>query len=363
MSATVPALAAGSDRLRHAWPLERTFVGALRLLDGLRGRLLRATRPASGYFAARRASRVALLGTSLVSLSLLGTAVAPLWMLALGPIVLGVPHLLADLRYCVVRPGWHRRPALWVGVGLPLLAVALGAGSAVGFAAVAGACAATSGGRGRRWIGIGLAALAALGCAAGGYRSTLLLVHLHNVVAVVLWWRWREPTSGQKNPRRWPLWLFIGVSVIIALGGLDHGLGPLARRGLGGLELTDHLATLAPGLDGTLGLRVVLLFTFAQSVHYVIWLRLVPEEDRERPTPRSFVASGRTLAREMGPWLLILTALAALAVASWAVFDLVHARSQYLRFARFHVFLELSVLAGLWTGGRRFVIAQPIKDP
>jgi hypothetical protein len=34
-------------------------------------------------------------------LLLVGTALAPMWMLALGPIVLGVPHLLADLRYCV----------------------------------------------------------------------------------------------------------------------------------------------------------------------------------------------------------------------------------------------------------------------
>jgi molybdate transport system substrate-binding protein len=43
-----------------------------------------------------------------------GTALIPLWMLALGPILLGVPHLLADLRYCVFRPGWHRQAAIWV---------------------------------------------------------------------------------------------------------------------------------------------------------------------------------------------------------------------------------------------------------
>ena len=34
-------------------------------------------------------------------------------VLAVGPLVLGVPHLVADLRYLVVRPGLHRRAAFW----------------------------------------------------------------------------------------------------------------------------------------------------------------------------------------------------------------------------------------------------------
>ena len=31
------------------------------------------------------------------------TRLAPLWLLALGPLLLGVPHLLAGLRYLAVR--------------------------------------------------------------------------------------------------------------------------------------------------------------------------------------------------------------------------------------------------------------------
>lgn len=328
--------------------------GALEPLDWIRVRALRSTMPLSSYFAGRRAERVALLGALSIGLSLLGTAAAPLWMLALGPIVLGVPHLLADLRYCVIRPRWHRRPALWVGVGLPLLAIGAGADMAVGFAAVAGACAGVEGQRWRRVLAVALAALAALAVSRAGPSSTLVLLHLHNFVAVLLWWRWRE--RGVMGLI--PLAAFVGGSTLIALGGLDGLLESslAATPTPAGLDLGHHLRALAPGLDGALGLRLVLLFTFAQSVHYVIWLRLVPEDDRDRPTPRTFKASWRALQSELGPALPWLALALTLALICAALVDLAAARADYLRLARFHLFLELAVLASLWVSGRRFLI-------
>ena len=109
-------------------------------LDRLRVRLLRALMPWSSVLAGRREARVAVFGVAVVAIALGLSLLAPLWVLALGPIVLGVPHLLADLRYCVVRPGWHREPALWLLAGAPLLAMALGAPLEYGLLGVA-ACA------------------------------------------------------------------------------------------------------------------------------------------------------------------------------------------------------------------------------
>lgn len=336
-----------------------TIEGALEPLDWFRVRALRATMPVSSYFASRRSERVALIGVTAISLSLLGTALIPLWMLALGPILLGVPHLLADLRYCVFRPGWHRQAAMWIGVGLPLLAISFGADMSVGFAAVAGACVAVEGHPIRRWLGVGLAAVGALLCLFAGPPSTLVLLHLHNFVAVLLWWRWRERRSAVGML---PLAAFVLGSLLIGFGALD-GLG--AHAGLGvtpsatGLSLDHHLRSLAPGLDPVPALRLVLLFTFAQSVHYVIWLRLVPEEDRDRTTPRSFTASWRALRSELGPVIPWIAAALSIGLVSWALVDLVAARTGYLRLAGFHLFLELSVLAWLWVSGRGFVIPSP----
>lgn len=313
-------------------------------LDRARVRLLHATMPVSSYFASRRAERVAAVGVASILFALVGTALAPLWLLALGPILLGVPHLLADLRYCAVRPAWHRQPAMWIGVGVPLLAVAVTGQTAVGFAAVAGACAASSGPLARRMCVLAVAVAAAVACVWAGPHASLVLVHLHNFVAVLLWWRWRPDSTGL---RRLPVAAFLGGSVLISSGALDQGLGMLARVGPLGGDLQLHMQSLAPGLSGPLGLRVVLLFCFAQSVHYVIWLRLVPEDDRERPTPRSFRASWRALVDELGLLLPCAAIVLALGLAAWAVADLSAARLGYLRAAEFHVFLELALLGQL----------------
>jgi hypothetical protein len=286
--------------------------------------------------------------------ALLGTAIVPLWMLALGPIILGVPHLLADLRYCVIRTGWHRRPALWLGVGLPALALILGAPLAVGFAALFGAAAASNARSiTRRFTVYSMLALALAGFLALGPIGSLVLVHLHNFVAIALWSRWRRREHGHHAI---VLLAFVAGSLVILLGGLDPLIDlPLARSAPAGLELRFHLQSLAGGLEGPLALRLVLLFAFAQSVHYGVWLRMVPEDDRDRSTPRSFRASWRALTCELGPVLPALAIAATLALAGWALIDLAAAKSGYLRFAGFHGFLELALLTAMVCEGRRFV--------
>src|SRR5437870_611666 len=71
--------------------------------------------------------------------SLVATLLAPLWLLALGPVLLGVPHLMADVRYLILRRGLHHRRELWLPVGIPLAMVALGGGPMAGLMACAGA--------------------------------------------------------------------------------------------------------------------------------------------------------------------------------------------------------------------------------
>ncbi len=61
-----------------------------------------------------------------------------------------------------------------------------------------------------------------------------------------------------------------------------------------------HLGQLAPGLAEPWALRLVLLFAFAQAVHYGIWLRLIPEEDRPQPSPRTYAASFRPSSATSG---------------------------------------------------------------
>ncbi len=101
-----------------------------------------------------------------------------------------------------------------------------------------------------------------------------------------------------------------------------------------------------------MGLRLVLLYAFAQSVHYWMWLRMVPDEDRERVSPRTFRRSWVKLENDMGKVVLWGAVATAVFLAGWAVFDLARARYEYLHFARFHGVLELSTVALLLVEGR-----------
>ena len=118
------------------------------------------------------------------------------------------------------------------------------------------------------------------------------------------------------------------------------------------MGMKEHLPIAGMGLPGVWGMRMVLAFGLGQSVHYWMWIRLVPEEARAYPTTRSFSASWQSLRMEMGGWVMLATFAAALWVAGWAVFDLVEARSGYLQFIRFHGVLELAAAAILFIEGR-----------
>ena len=330
----------------------------LRPVDRVRLSLLHALGPLAGRLAGDLELRVAVYGVLAVAAALAVATTLPLWLLALGPILLGVPHVVADVRYLVVRPGLHRRKLLVVlGFG-PLVAVAAGGGLLAGLFAVAGTLIAVETTALRRGLGLALTAAAMALVWRVGWVADVVFAHLHNFLAVALWWAWRpRATKGH----RWVLAAFVAASVIILSGVtlplLEHtgGLWTPAAN----VAPDEMFAALAPGLPAELATRVVLLFAFAQSIHYAVWLRLVPEEDRGRPTPRTFVATWRALRADLGWPLLAFAVLTALVVAVWAVVDLSAARTGYLRMALFHGHLELVAVTLLLTRSRPAPRARP----
>ena len=332
--------------------LESALALPLRAADRLRLLWLRALGPLAKPLVRERELRVAVAGASLLMLSLVLTALAPLWLLALGPILWGVPHALSDVRYLWVRPGHHRRPLLWIAIGLPLVAVSITSDLTWGLAGAAGALICARGPLWRKLVGLALVVPLAYLSHTHAFLAAVLFAHAHNFIGVALFWTWRR-REGRLHAA--PLAVFaIGCALILA-GALDPIV--LAIDGLdggpAGLDVYYHLASLAPGVPGMLAVRLVLLFTFAQAAHYVVWVRLVPEEDRPRETPRTFVASFRALREELGLPLVALTALAAIGLAAWAAVDLFAARIGYLRAVLFHGHLEVAAAALLFVEGVR----------
>jgi hypothetical protein len=319
--------------------------------DRLRAWCYRLAAPVLSPLYAQRERRVFWLALFTLASSMLLTVLCPLWLLALGPVVLGVPHLLADLRYLVLRQGLHRRRSLWPSV-VPLGLLAAGAPAVVGLGAAGLAVAAAR----ARWPrkSLVLAVLGGLGWLAlrdeAGF--TLVFVHLHNLVALLFW------AALRRGSARTTL-----VTLALALAGSLALLGGWADPLIscfGGwtaphaaTSFDEFIAADAPFDDGRLATHVVLSFAFLQAVHYGVWLRLMPDDLRERLAPRPFKASWQKLREDFGRWpLLVLTALA-LGIALWGSVDLFAAREGYLRLAGFHGYLELAVGALLLTERQR----------
>ncbi|MBL8920411.1 MAG: hypothetical protein JNJ54_16225 [Myxococcaceae bacterium] len=320
-------------------------------VDVLRAGVLRVLAPWLSPLYADRRRRVWWLGVFSVVSAFVVTGLVPLWSLALGPVLLGVPHLVSDVRYLVVRPGLHLRHALLVLAGGPLLATSFGAGPVVGLASVVPAVLVATP---RSWkLVLALGGWAALTAAAwlDPWAFQLGFLHAHNLVAVLVWWL----LSPRAASMAWiPALTLVGVAAIFA-GALD----PLLTVAGGwsapwtGASFTEFVETITPALEPTLAARLVLSFCFLQSVHYAVWLRLVPDDERPRPAPRTFRSTWAALEHDFGRGPLLAFVALALGIAGWGLVNLPGARLGYLHLAAFHGYLELAVLARWFVHGRR----------
>lgn len=319
--------------------------------DGLRAWGLRLLpRGAAGMWVGRE-KRSAFLGVAMLASSLVLAVTFPVALVAIGPLVYGVPHILSDVRYLLARPGLSKRP-LFLGalvIGCLLAVAGLGVRGALVGAALA--LVASRAPAHRKGIGVALAAGLFGLCQWAGWYSDLAFVHLHNLVGVVIWLLWRDRVTRLH-------WIFTGVffaaCTAIALG----AAGPIVAR-TGGfsapwtdLSFRELAFTVSWTPRGPWAERLLVLFAFAQAAHYVVWLRLVPEDDRPSAAPRSYRQTYRALVADVGGVVTWLTLLTMAVLAVWACVSIGGARNGYLTAAFFHGHLELVAIAVLWAEGR-----------
>ena len=177
------------------------------------------------------------------------------------------------------------------------------------------------------------------------------VAHGHNLFAVGLWWAW----ASRRGRAHWPALALFALGLFLAAFGIVDEIvwrvgAYVAPRA--GVDLGALVRELSPTRDPILSLRLVFAFAFAQSVHYSVWLRLIPEDDRPRPGVRSFASSWRALTADVGCPLALATCATVLVLVAWAMLEVSAARSAYLRVAGFHAYLECAVTALLALEGR-----------
>ncbi len=312
-----------------------------------------------------RAVRLQVLGLGHLAASLALTLLAPVWLLLLGPLLLGVPHVAADVRFLVVQAPLPRavRLAFMVPlVGMVLhrvvnfaggpfsavLEIGLGLGAAVLLLLLSPLS------WPRRLTGAGLALGLLLWLSPQAGTALIVFAHLHNAIAATAWFVLAARSGGG-------LWRVSSVALVWVavaaafLGGAFDGALMAGHADVGGLSLGRLAGVMAPGLDGALAMRLVGLFAFAQSFHYVVWLRLVPQALDPRPNPPTFARTAARLRDDLGrAGLVALVALSVGLPLLAVLWNPEQARHLYLLGAVFHGWLELGVFLAMACGLRGF---------
>ncbi len=292
-----------------------------------------------------RALRIELLAVSSLLVALAVTLTAPSLLFMWAPLVLGVPHLIADVRYLVLAPysaiPQRARDVLVLGL---LAATLWWMSPTVGLAAVVVTLVLSPWRRSTRravTFRAGLLALSVVGCVVAWrdpITTSYVLLHAHNVVAVLLF-----GLVFGRGRARWLVPALMAVVVAVVAGGLvDPWLHRASLDNLAGYVLPTHALDTWPSIVCA---RIAVLFIFLQSVHYTIWLRLLPEQVRPRNAMRSFGASLQALQHDFGRVLVLGFALLSCGLLLWGWHDVFAARQGYLRIANFHAYLELAFLA------------------
>jgi hypothetical protein len=304
-----------------------------RQLDRVRSPLVGAVLGRSAALrgvAADRRARLALGAVVALVVALAVSLAAPVAWFLWAPLVLGIPHVLADARYLVLSP--YRRIALRrrdVVLAAGLVGLALAGAPWIGAAIVIGAVVLTPAAEARRRAAVLAAALGRAYLAGSSpVITSYVVMHAHNLVALVV-------LAALAGPRRVGWGLAGGALAITAgvLSGAPDAVLPMrALDELAGYVLPD--AALA-GWSTAACARVALSFVFLQGVHYAVWLRLIP-------------AAVRPHERDCTAPVLVIVAAAALALPSLAVVgasDPERLRALYVQVAGGHAYLELAVLA------------------
>jgi hypothetical protein len=305
-------------------------------LDVVRSRILKTSAPITGRFVRDRDRRVVAAAVFACCTALFASVGATGWVLLFGPLVFGMPHLVAEARYLFFQP--HRRnTALFAVLALQTVLVfaglgihGLGISTALALFCVGGCS------RANLWL-FALALVMFAAALVAPTWSRFALLHGHNFVPLFVWLVWRERPKATSLLVTAILCAAVGA---ILVGAFDRVAihTPLSDDTFSLTRITDAVAG---EFAGPWRKRFLVLFCFMQSVHYAFWLRLVPEEARDRETPRTWRASWRAYKTDAGPALARLAMLAILVVPLFALaLGPVRARSFYVTASEFHATVE-----------------------
>ena len=251
-----------------------------------------------------------------------------------GPFLALLVALVTGVMVCRLLPPGNGSRAAEIGLSYVLLAVA------------SVRCL----GPRRGWLALSLAVLALAASVSFAFPAYhfVVLSHLHNVVPLFFLWEW----SATLRPGLRGLFRAVNLGWVLVVPGLIlSGLfdpvlraAPAALGGLGSFEVAGLVRTYAPPslVPTDMGVRFLVVFAFMQTMHYVVWIGVLP---RYAPEAAARFDARVPVLRGGRAWLLGLGLAAVLSVAF--LLDYASGRSLYAAAASYHAYLEFPVLLAL----------------
>ncbi|MFM6848091.1 MAG: hypothetical protein ACKOVB_03185, partial [Terrabacter sp.] len=297
---------------------------------------------------------VTLLVLGAVAAALALALGAPIATAVIGLILFGILHNLLEIRYVAGRfSGMLGRPFLDVLVALVtaivvcrLLAGVVGrtaqlAEILLGYGVIAFAARYGLEGRRRHVVWGVVTAAAAVSLSFPAYHF-VVLTHLHNVVPLFFLWEWSRRISSPRGRRAFRavqlLWV-VAIPAVVLAGLLDGALttDPGIVRSVVGDGQTVLASSAPPGAAATLlGTRLLTAFAFMQTMHYVVWVAVMP-----RVAPDASASFEARVPWVTGPRLWAVGFLAAAVFAVLFGIDFAQGKALYAALASYHAYLEL----------------------
>lgn len=320
--------------------------------------------------------RTVTLLVLLAAVASLGVALrSPVATSVIGLILFGVLHNLLEIRYVVGRFGSVLgRPFLDLLLVLVtgivvcrLLAGVIGrpaqlAEIALGYAVLAAAAQHVLDGRRRvaAWAVIGAAAAVSL--AFPGYH-VVVLAHLHHVVPLFFLWEWSQRITSRRGRRAFRavqlLWV-VAIPVAVLSGLFDGSLtaDPSLVRSVVGDGHAVLASSALPGTAATVvGLRLLTVLAFLQTMHYVVWVALMP-----RIAPDASASFEARVPWVTGPRLWAVGFVAAALFAVLFGLDFARGTTMYAALSSYAAYVELPVLLAMLVGAGGVSAPPPTRE-
>ncbi|GIH07252.1 hypothetical protein Rhe02_53190 [Rhizocola hellebori] len=175
-----------------------------------------------------------------------------------------------------------------------------------------------------------LLAVAAAGSLAWPAHHFVVFTHLHNIVPLFFVWEWSRSPAVRA--------VCVGWVLVIPAALLAGAADSLIR--VDGPVKFSPAAT--PLLDGQMAARLLAVFAFLQTMHYVVWVWLLP-----RYAPSATRRFEERVPALTGWRAWALGAIAACALALILLADYSTGRGVYASLATYHAYLEFPVLLAL----------------